>query len=205
VIEVHRAADRFETVQPGITTRHCLSSGAHYDEANTGFGPLVAVDEHVLAPGAGFARHAHHGVDIVSWVLDGTLRHEDSSGRVELVQRGTGQVQPAGSGIEHAEGNGSDSVPLRFVQLVLLGDIATAGYLPGRPPWHVGTGEFAVLHPAEPTELTRAGYLHVFLATGTVRLGDQRLRAGDSARLRDTAVSVEGDGELLVWRSGAGS
>ena len=89
MIDIRPTAVRFETVQPGITTRHCFSSGAHYDPAHIAFGPLIALDEHALAPGAGFGRHAHRGVEILSWVLSGTLHHEDTAGRVELVRPGT--------------------------------------------------------------------------------------------------------------------
>lgn len=182
---MRRAVDRFETVQPGITTRHCFSSGAHYDAANTAFGSLIAFDEHAVAPGAGFGRHAHRGVEIVSWVLSGTLRHEDSTGRVELVGHGTTLRQSAGSGIEHTERNASDTEPLRFVQLVLLGDV----------------GEFSVLTPAEPVELAAAAFLHLFVSRGAVSVAGQSLQAGDSARIRDATATVEGGGEVLVWRS----
>lgn len=200
MIELHRAADRFETVQPGITTRHCFSSGAHYDPANTHFGALVAVDEHLLAPGAGFTRHAHRGVEIVSWVLDGALGHEDSAGRVELVEPGTALHQSAGSGIEHAERNASDVETLRFVQFSWLSEIATPGYGLDVPPVQVGGGEFEVLHPVAPVELAAAAHLHLFVASGSVRAAGRTLHSGDSARIRDEPLIVEGDGEILVWR-----
>ena len=200
MIEVRPAAARFETVQPGITTRHCFSAGAHYDPDNTGFGPLIAVDEHVVAPGAGFGWHRHHGVEIVSWVLAGTLRHEDSSARVTLIGPGTVQYQSAGWGIEHAERNASDSEPLRFVQMMLLGGVASPGYLLGTSPLAVGEGDFAVRNPVEPIELAAAAYLHLFIARGSVRAAGKTLRTGDSARIRDEPLIVEGDGEILVWR-----
>ena len=202
MIELHRAADRFETVQPGITTRHCFSSGAHYDPANTHFGALIAVDEHLLAPGAGFTRHAHRGVEIVSWVLDGALGHEDSAGRVELVEPGTALHQSAGSGIEHTERNASATDPLRFVQLVLLGGAGPPDYRLGTPPVPVGAGEFAVLHPVAPLQLAAVAQLHLFVASGTVEVAGRTLHPGDSARIRNEAVTGAGDGEVLLWRSG---
>lgn len=202
MIDIRRAATRFETFQPGITTRHCFSSGAHYEPANTAFGTLIAVDDYVFAPGAGFARHAHRGVEIVSWVLDGTLRHEAASGRVELIGPGTVLYQSAGSGIDHAAYNASDTDGLRCVQIELLGRVATPGYRLCVPPLPVGGGEFTVLAPVEAVELDAAAYLHLFISRGTVAAAGQTLETGDSARVRNVAITVEGDGEILVWRSG---
>jgi redox-sensitive bicupin YhaK (pirin superfamily) len=190
------------SAQPGITTRHCFSAGAHYDPANTAFGSLLALDEHVVAPGAGFAKHAHRGVDVVSWVLAGTLRHEDSTGGAELVRPGTVLHQSAGSGIEHVERNASGTEPLQFLQLVLLGDVAVPRCQIGVAPLAVAGGRVDVLRPAAPIQLAATEYLHLFVARGTVVLAEQALEPGDSARLRDAVVIVEGAGEILVWRSG---
>lgn len=203
MIDLRRAASRFETVQPGITTRHCFSSAAHYDPDNTAFGMLIALDEHVVAPGAGFGRHAHRGVDIVSWVVAGMLRHDDTAGRVELVGPGMALHQAAGSGIEHTERNASATDPLLFVHLVLLGNVAAPGYLLDAPPIAMAGGEFDVLTPMEPIEVAAAEHLHLFVVRGTVAVRGRALRGGDSARIRDTAVVVEGNGEVLVWRSTA--
>jgi len=203
MIEVRAAAARFQSVAAGIATWHCFSAGAHYDAGNTGFGPLIALDEHVVAPGAGFGRHAHRRVEILSWVLAGTLRHQDSAGRGDLVGPGVALHQAAGSGIEHTERNASDTDPLHFVQFVLLDAAGPSGHLRAVPPLPVGGGEFAVLHPVAPVRLAAVAYLHLFLASGTVQAAGHTLRRGDSARIRDEAVSVAGDGEVLLWRSGA--
>lgn len=199
VIELHRAADRYETRQPGITTRHCFSSGGHYEPHNTAFGPLIAVDEHALAPGAGFARHAHRGVEILSWVLEGTLRHEDRSGHVEQIEPGTVLYQAAGSGIEHAERNGSDTEPLRFVQMWLLDDTGLPSRAATSPPVSAHGGTFAVLHPAAGSTIPAAPLVHAYLTRGTVLVAEMTLAVGDSLRVRDQALAVRGAGELLVW------
>lgn len=201
MIEIRLAAARYETAQPGITTWHCFSAGTHYDPDNTAFGALIALDEHVVAPGAGFGRHAHRGVDIVSWVLAGTLRHEDSSGRGELVRPGTALHQSTGSGIEHTERNASGTDPLRFIQLVLLGAATPPCQLSAAPPLLLGGGEFAVLHPTAPVELPAAVHLHLYVASGTVGAAGQTLHPGDSVRVRNEAVTVDGAGEVLLWRS----
>jgi quercetin 2,3-dioxygenase len=202
VIEVRRSGDRFETVQPGITTRHCFSSGAHYDPDNVAFGALLAVDEHVVAPGAGFARHAHRGVDILTWVLAGTLRHEDGSGPPLLVAPGTALHQAAGSGIEHTEVNASADEALRFVQLWLTGDIAAPRSEFAALPLPVDDGTVALLSPIAPTPLGPVAQLHLFVTRGTLLAGGTLLAVGDSVRVRDEAIVIDGDGDALVWRSG---
>ncbi|MFN2518395.1 MAG: pirin family protein [Jatrophihabitantaceae bacterium] len=201
MIDIRLAAARFETVRPGVTTRHCFSSGVHYEPDNTAFGPVLAVDEHVLAPGAGFGRHAHRGVEIVSWVLAGSLRHEESSGRTELVAPGTALCQSTGSGIVHVERNASDAHLLHFVQMMVMGEITPPDHLLGAPPLRVGGGDFAVLCPVPPVELAAAAYLHLFVTNGRVSAAGRRLQTGDSARVRDQALTVAGRGQVLVWRS----
>ena len=125
MIELRRAAQRFRTRQPGIESWHSLSAGAHYDPANVSFGALVGVDEHLVDPGAGFDWHMHNGVRIVSYVLAGTLRHEDMAGVTEV---GTGEVLPqeATSATRHAERNASRTEPLRIVQMTVLAGRAAA-------------------------------------------------------------------------------
>lgn len=117
-----RAGDRYVTNQPGIRSWHAFSAGGHYDPANLSFGPVIGCDEHLVEPGYGFDWHAHRGVVIVSWVLSGTLRHEDDGGAELVVPAGELLVQSTGDGIRHRETNASDAVTLCFVQLTLLLD-----------------------------------------------------------------------------------
>jgi hypothetical protein len=196
---VHSAATRFETVQPGITTWHSFSASGHYDAGNVGFGSLVGVDEHLVEPGAGFADHAHRGVDILSWVLEGVLRHEDCSGRVELVEPGTVLHQSAGSGIRHTESNASTTEPLHFLQLTLVGDTGAPACGLTEPPVHVaGLGLFSSIPGKVELELPSA-YLHV--TRGSFSITGHPLRPGDSVRATGS-MAVAGTGELLVWTSG---
>jgi quercetin 2,3-dioxygenase len=122
VIEIIRAAHRFVTRTEGIETFHSFSFGAHYDPANTGFGPLIAHNDENLGPGAGFTEHPHRDCEILTWVVEGALEHRDSSGRRERLTAGMAQWQGAGRGIVHAEVNASDTEPLRFIQVWLTPD-----------------------------------------------------------------------------------
>jgi quercetin 2,3-dioxygenase len=127
-VSVLEAADRFVSIADGVQTRHCFSFGEHYDPANTSYGPLVAFNDTVLEPGAGFASHRHVGVEIVTWVLDGMLHHEDSTGHRGDILPGVVQRLSAGAGVVHTES--SAPVPAaapgsrvtRFVQMWLRPD-----------------------------------------------------------------------------------
>ena len=197
MIEIHRAADRFRTAQPGILSWHSFSSGPHYDPDNLSFGPVVACDEHLLDPSAGFDRHPHARVELVTWVLDGALRHEDANGRSRTVVPGQAQYQLAGTGIEHSERNASDHEPLHFVQLWLLTDEDVPDYDLARPPLNLTVGRFSVRRACR-DEVIEAAALHLFVGSGGYEVGGHELRAGDSLRARSTRLSVTGDGELLV-------
>jgi redox-sensitive bicupin YhaK (pirin superfamily) len=137
VIDVRRAAGRFTTSTEGITTRHSFSFGAHYDPANVALGVLVAHNDELLAPGHGYDLHPHTDLEIVTWVLEGTLVHRDSRGHAGAVQPGSVQRLSAGSGVLHAERNDDvnpvnpintvntlDGAWTRFVQMWLRPDEA---------------------------------------------------------------------------------
>jgi hypothetical protein len=198
MIDICRAADRYRTDQSGITTWHSFSSGAHYDPANLSFGPVVACDEHLLDPGAGFEPHPHARVELVSWILEGALRHEDANGRERVVVPGQAQYQLAGTGIRHAERNASGSAPLHFVQFWLLTDEDVPDYDLAAPPLNLSVGRFSVLRSGRDHVLAPASAVHLYVGTGRFELAGHELRAGDSVRARDEALTVSGDGELLV-------
>jgi hypothetical protein len=185
-----RAASRFAATQPGIDTWHCFSAGRFYDPSRLGVGSLIAVDEHVLGPGAEFTEHAHRRVDIVSWVASGVLRHDADV----LVHTGEVLVQRTGAGIRHVEGNGADQ-PLRLVQMVLLSSSDASSTQRSVTPVDVEGGRFDV-HRAGSRNVSAPA--HLYVAEGTFTLGDDILAPGDSAIL-DAGDSVTGAGVLLVW------
>jgi hypothetical protein len=198
MISIHLAARRFRTDQPGITSWHSFSSGANYDPANLSFGPVVACDAHLLDPGAGFERHPHARVELVSWVLDGALRNEDATGRTRVVVPGQAQYQLAGSGIEHAERNASDSTPLHFVQFWLLTDEDVPDYDLARPPLNLSGGEFSVVRSCRDDVLAATATRHLYVGSGQFEVEGHELGPGDSVRAAAEPLRVSGDGELLV-------
>ncbi|MFF9471548.1 pirin family protein [Streptomyces roseolus] len=214
MIRIQRAAARYPGGDPGagIETRHAFSFGAHYDPDNLRFGPLLAVNEERLAPGAGFDEHPHAHTEIVTWVVEGELTHRDSAGHESLVRPGDLQHLSSAAGVRHVERNAGDA-PLVFVQMWL------APLEPGGSPSYELTrgleGPYpvpaagAVLHvhrlaAGEETGLPAAGTLYVHVVRGAVALAGEDLARGDAARVTDAAgltLRAASDAEALVWAS----
>ncbi len=139
---VLRSAERLVSQHDGITTRHGFSFGDHYDPDNVAFGPLAACNEEIFQPGAGYAVHEHRDLDIITWVLEGVLAHEDSTGRRVTIVNGTVQRLTAGAGIRHSEVNaGGPGETLRLVQLWLRPGPEGGVDTPSYETWTLGDGD----------------------------------------------------------------
>lgn len=179
---VQRAAARYVTRGDGWIGHCCFSYDEHYDAANTSFGRVVACNEFVLEPGAGFGPHRHAGVEVVTTVLEGELTHVTVEG-AEV--RGPGSyVLATGDGVEHDERNGGQ-VPARFVQCWLLPG-------PGDPrPTQLTLGQ---------EQVALDGQRLVLVVGGEVALDGTALVRGDSARLSGPAhLRGRPSGHALVW------
>jgi redox-sensitive bicupin YhaK (pirin superfamily) len=129
--EIRRAADRLSTRTEWLDSRHSFSFGHEYDPDNTRFGVLIANNDDVLAPGTGFDAHPHRDLEIVTWVTEGSLVHQDSKGNSGVLYPGLAQRISAGAGIMHSERNdawrssdhvGDGSRPVRYVQMWVTPD-----------------------------------------------------------------------------------
>lgn len=226
--ELRPADRRARTSTDWLDSRHSFSFGPHYDPDNTHFGLLLAHNEDLLQPGPGFTMHQHRDLEILTWVIEGCLAHQDSTGHRELIRPGTVQLLSAGSGVEHAEFSGAPDGPVHLVQMWLSPDRTgeppayshadlTAELAGGQlVPIASGIGEKAVrlrqrdavlwaarLPIGGTVALPTAGYLHLFLAQGSVEVaGAGLLRAGDALRVTeatgDRLTALE-PSEVLVW------
>jgi redox-sensitive bicupin YhaK (pirin superfamily) len=130
--DVRRAADRDSTRLSWLDSHHSFSFGSHYDPANTHFGLLLVNNDDRVEPGTGFETHPHQDMEIVTWVLDGALVHQDSEGHSGVIYPGLAQRMTAGTGILHSEKNDSWRLtggaehgdPVHFVQMWVLPDRA---------------------------------------------------------------------------------
>ena len=128
-IDVRRAADRFATRIPWLDSHHSFSFGGHYDPANTHHGLLLVNNDDIVAPGTGFETHPHRDMEIVTWVLRGSLVHQDSTGHAGVIYPGLAQRMSAGTGILHSEKNDAwrlqgeqHTDPVHFVQMWVVPD-----------------------------------------------------------------------------------
>lgn len=130
LIDVRRAHERHRTRIGWLDSHHSFSFGPHWDPVNTGHGLLVVSNDDVIAPGAGFETHPHRDMEIVTWVLDGSLVHQDSEGNSGVIYPGLAQRMSAGRGIRHSEKNDSwhhddgppHDTPVRLVQMWVVPD-----------------------------------------------------------------------------------
>jgi redox-sensitive bicupin YhaK (pirin superfamily) len=114
----HRGPSEFSWLQ----SRHAFSFALYRDRKHMGFGALRAINEDRLAPGAGFGSHPRYDMEILSWVLSGTLEHKDSLGSCSQIHTGELQKLSAGTRITHSEFNASNEQPLHFLQMWILPD-----------------------------------------------------------------------------------
>jgi redox-sensitive bicupin YhaK (pirin superfamily) len=112
-----------------LDSRHSFSFGGYRDPRHMGFRTLRVINEDRVIPGAGFPEHSHREMEIISYVLEGGLRHEDSLGNGSVIAPGEVQVMSAGTGITHSEYNASTKEAVHFLQLWIIP--SQAGMPPG--------------------------------------------------------------------------
>jgi redox-sensitive bicupin YhaK (pirin superfamily) len=136
-VDVRRAGERFRTRTGWLDSQHSFSFAGHYAADNTHFGLLLVSNDDVVAPGTGFETHPHQDMEIVTWVLDGGLVHQDSTGHNGVIYPGLAQRMSAGTGILHSEKNDAwrltesapHDEPVHFVQMWVVPD--ESGIVPG--------------------------------------------------------------------------
>lgn len=224
-VEIRRASDRFVDRVAGRLSRHAFSFGPHFDPERLAFGPLVCHDDHVLGPGIGFEEHAHEALEIVTWVVSGSVVHTDATGATATLVAGDCGVLSAGSGVRHSEIAGPEG-PVRFVQVWLTPDdpdtapvhartSVTAepgsGLVPvvgGGGPLSVGVAGavFAVarLDAGETLALPASHQVYGYITTGALLRFSlaEPLSAGDAFSLTDQPsydVTAAVPTEILVW------
>jgi redox-sensitive bicupin YhaK (pirin superfamily) len=117
MITVRHSQDRGQANFGWLDSKHSFSFGSYYDPEYMGFSALRVINDDIVQAGAGFDTHGHRDMEIISYVLEGTIEHKDSEGNVQSLPTGEFQLMSAGSGIYHSEYNGSNSEPLRFLQI----------------------------------------------------------------------------------------
>jgi redox-sensitive bicupin YhaK (pirin superfamily) len=229
MITVRKANERGHAEHGWLDSRHTFSFADYYDPKHMGFRALRVINEDRVAPGAGFGRHSHRDMEIVSYVLDGGLEHRDSMGTGAVIRPGDVQRMSAGTGVVHSEYNASRQAPVHFLQIWIQPDqhgiapsyeqktfsqaekagrlrlVASPDGSDGSVSLHADARLFAgVLAAGDVVEHAlapgRAAWVHV--VRGGARVNGVALAAGDAVALsEERTVRIEGidGGEVLVF------
>ncbi len=229
MITIRPADTRGHAEHGWLDSHHTFSFGSWHDPRHMGIGPLRVINDDRVVGGAGFPPHSHSDMEIITYVLEGALKHKDSTGGTSVLKPGEMQLMTAGRGIAHSEMNASPTEPVHFLQIWVMPDTrgATPGYqqraldaealrrgfqtvaapaAEAAPFRILQDARLAVAWPAAgqalstPLKAERTHYLHV--ARGAVTLGDQALTEGDAAIIRgETALALiaNAESELLLF------
>jgi quercetin 2,3-dioxygenase len=215
----YRPADkRGHTDMGWLKSWFSFSFADYYDPNNMGYQALRVINDDYIAPDMGFGMHGHRDMEIITYLLDGSLEHRDSLGNGDVLKPGDVQRMSAGTGIRHSEFNPSSTDTCHLLQIWLVPrttggapryeqrhfapalrqnnwrPLVSGHNVPDTLPINADATLYANLLDAGKTSVfttapTKALYLHV--ATGAVEISGQRLASGD-------ALTVEGASELSV-------
>ncbi len=121
-IVIRKSNERGCTDLGWLKSFHSFSFGEYHDEQFPGFRSLRVINDDRVAPGMGFGAHPHRDMEIISYVIEGELKHQDSMGNGSLIQAGQFQKMSAGSGVVHSEFNPSKENPVHFIQICIVPD-----------------------------------------------------------------------------------
>lgn len=212
-VDIRRAADRSTTKISWLDSKHSFSFGHHYDETNTHHGLLLVNNDDIVKPGTGFETHPHRDMEIVTWVLRGSLVHQDSTGNSGVIYPGLAQRMSAGKGILHSEkndswrltGSESHSEPVHFVQMWVVPD--ESGGTPGYQQLEIADemlrGNLVTIASGMPAHKDQTA---ITIRNKYAALHGARLNPGESVSLPQApylhvfvprgAVTLEGAGDL---------
>ncbi|MCU1344362.1 MAG: Pirin domain protein [Acidimicrobiia bacterium] len=212
-VDVRRADQRFKTNIGWLDSKHSFSFSNHWNPNNTHHGLLLVNNDDTVAAGTGFDTHPHRDMEIVTWVLQGSLVHQDSIGTTGVIYPGLAQRMSAGTGIQHSEkndswrvqGGGDHQEPVHFVQMWVVPD--TDGIEPGYEQLEIPDQTLrGSLVPVASGRPDHAGQAAIRIANRDAALHAARLAPGESVQLPDApylhlfvpvgTVELEGAGVL---------
>jgi redox-sensitive bicupin YhaK (pirin superfamily) len=190
-----------------LATRHHFSFADYQDPERMSWGRLRVWNDDEIAPDSGFPPHPHADMEIITYVTEGAVTHQDSLGNKGRTEAGDVQVMSAGTGIRHSEYN-LEPQTTKLFQIWILPTKRGAPPSWGTRPFPKGerSGRFvplASLHAGETVDYPLARGRHGYLvpAKGSVEVNGVRLDARDGAAIRDEAglnIRALDDAELVL-------
>ena len=226
MIQVRLSEERGRNKLSWLDTHFTFSFDQYYDPEHVQFRSLRVLNEDVVAPGQGFGMHPHRDMEILTWILDGSLEHKDSMGTGAVVRPGELQHMTAGTGVRHSEFNLSPKEPVHLLQIWITperkglkpeyeqlkftdADLHNQFGLVAGPKAPVTIRQDANLYIARLDEGKEAKHAiqdgrhaWVQVARGAVKLNGVDLKAGDGAAVsKETEVRVEAkkSSEVLLF------
>ncbi|MBS0595499.1 MAG: pirin family protein [Proteobacteria bacterium] len=228
MITLRLSADRGHADHGWLDSRHSFSFADYHDPAHMGFGNLRVINEDRIAPGGGFGTHGHRDMEILSYVLDGALAHQDNTGRgrAGVIRAGDVQRMSAGRGVLHSEFNHAADAVTHFLQIWI--EPRRRGIEPGYEQRHFSDdakrGRLRLIAAEDGRDgaltihadaVVRAGLFdgaesagldldprrlaYVHVARGALRVNGHALEAGDAARLDgETQLHLDGGRDAEV-------
>ena len=207
-MKIRRSNERGHADHGWLNSFHTFSFADYHDPAHMGFRALRVINDDRVEPNRGFGKHGHQDMEIVSYVLEGELGHQDSMGTGSVIRPGDVQRMSAGTGVFHSEMNPSKTTPVHFLQIWIVPD--RRGYQPGYEQRTFTEAEkrgrlrlvasndgregsvtvrqdvslFAGLFDGDEAasyELAAGRHAWVHVASGSVTINGERLEAGDAA------------------------
>lgn len=220
-----KSADRGHAQHGWLDSRHTFSFADYFDPSQMGCGDLRVINDDLVLPSKGFAAHSHKDMEIVSYVIEGTLAHKDSMGNASVILPGDVQRMSAGTGVTHSEFNPSDTDPVHFLQIWIMPNAKglEPGYEQKRFPDNqklnrlcliassdgrdgsLSLSQDADIYATIPVEGVshrmrggRIAYLHI--VQGNLSLNGLDFTAGDGAKIEgETELNLQGSGEALLF------
>lgn len=228
MFEIIRSESRGAANHGWLDARHTFSFADYHDPERMGFGSLRVINEDRIAAGKGFDKHPHRNMEIVTYIIDGALEHEDSMGNGSTIRAGELQRMTAGTGVVHSEVNPSEDTT-HLLQIWILPE--RTGLEPGYEQklfdrdakldqWCLlgsGDGRDGSLTIHQDIELSatilssgsslnysfpkgRRGFLQI--VKGELEVGDETVRSGDGVAIADTdsiTITATEESELLLF------